>query len=128
MTRQLEGTRETSLSRAKRSTKKISLLTTMVPLISSPASPSSTLPRIPVEVDATSSDRDRQKIPSVAPMCLRNDLDVHMLQSDRATPADVIMEQPMSMDDETTVAIIQDHPKVHASTNISVTPDEGKTE
>jgi hypothetical protein len=52
---------------------------------------------------------------------------MHTLKNDRATPADVVMEQPMSLDDETTVAIIQDHPKVCASTNISVTPNEGKT-
>ena len=96
-------------------------------MISSPQSPSPTPPRIPVVVDATSSDRDRQKTPAVAPTCLQDDLDMHALANDRATPADVIMEQPIPLDDETAVAIIQDHPKVCASTDISLTPHEDTT-
>ena len=72
-----------------------------------------------VEVNAMSGDQDCQKIPAVAPMCLENNLNMQTLKNNRANPADVIVEQPMSLDNEVTVAIIQGHPTVRKSTNIS---------
>lgn len=74
-------------------------------------------PGIPMEVDATFGDRDREEISATAPTCL--EVDHAMLDmtchsdapENEIPPPAVNVEQPMSLDGD--VAVTQEHPESH---------------